>query len=85
MQFSIVSVLNEKVLLGAFNQQKALEGTFTVIRLQTFRWTFVSSYNPDQNLMVTLQTVHPGAGGALHRLDSSDPADAGDRTLAAGD
>ena len=31
--FSIVSVLNVKVLVGAFNQEKALVGAFFVIRL----------------------------------------------------
>ena len=40
---SIVSVLNEKVLVGAFNKEKALVGAFSVIlKLQTSR-RFVSS------------------------------------------
>ena len=38
---SIVSVLNEKVLVGAFNKEKALVGAFSVIlKLQTSQVRF---------------------------------------------
>ena len=36
-----------KALVGAFNEEKALVGAFSVITIRTFGWTFVSSSTAD--------------------------------------